>query len=853
MASITSDQYFDSAARTAGETFSITNGATLTFRTDTRVHANAPASMTGSIGSITFSSTQVGNVVIDARNVRSLQFNSGSGTVPAIGTTITQGAVSGYLLGVWSSLTVAPTSAGSAMPATGYLKFREVTGGAFSAGALSGISASAVGADVIGWIEIVADISSQVSMYRLNSYKTYGAWFDLGTTTGTPGQILQVPTNGGGANTYCPGVWIETGVGTDQYEFYAGIVTANFTSSNFGTDTRCKFVEMLANGQMRIGSNGTTNIGYTPSSGRKIRIPNIFLRQCASAARASNNTPNTTLATRPRWDSSNSGDIELEYVYGDWYFSFSQAYRVNMSHCAFFDALNISETAKALTITDIGMGLSSSSISSIPVQLTSCKNMTITDAHFYRSNSTIGSHAAVILNCSSILLERVKSGIIYISRQTGIYPLQIKQSQGIVIKDCSCFNGRLDLVTTSETLITDFDYVDVFKGTTISSPAMTAIGLSEGCSQTVIDGITFGLGNIISDCYAQTGLLYLKACTDTVLRNIGSYDSPLQAGATVLGTGLIYSSGGANVGLKVQRVFITGTSGNLVSGDNSDTGFEISNAGNPVSRIPLTVVSASSIMKGCFATATSSTNVAVFDTVFQDFFTSATAGVVSFIGNEPTSIYSDYFRVLAGTVSFTSATAMYFSSINSIVELEIPYIIKGHTSFQNSTPTMSGGTIGNFNISYQVDTGSGYGSLKAATGGNLSSENISNGFKIKIRIENTVAGQTFNYLNFLTNTTAQAQAENYYPLSQSILTLINLKSGSEVRIFKGTDPSSSVEMGGIESSGTSFSLIHYEDGTEGYIIIHALNYLPIYLPWTYTAVDTVIPIQQQIERNYKNE
>jgi len=149
MATITTDTYLDGGiARTAGEAMTITTGGKLTVRTDTRFHANAPASMTGSLGSL---SVTEGEFLIDATQVRWLAITGGSGT-SAIGTTVTQGAVSGYFLGYYASLTSAPSTT---IGATGFIKLREVTGGTFSAGALSGITATASGADVTGWLEVV--------------------------------------------------------------------------------------------------------------------------------------------------------------------------------------------------------------------------------------------------------------------------------------------------------------------------------------------------------------------------------------------------------------------------------------------------------------------------------------------------------------------------------------------------------------------------------------------------------------------------------------------------------------------------------------------------------------------------
>ncbi len=169
MGAATTPTYLDQGtARTAGEAWTI-NGSTasLTVRTDTRIHSNAPASFAGSLGSVTITE---GNYIWDSSAVRVLAYNSGSGNVPVIGTLVTQGGVSGYLLGVWASWTVAPTAAASAMPTSGFLKFREVTGGSFSAGALTGIGASAVSADVQGWIEIVHDQAASITVPRLGSH-----------------------------------------------------------------------------------------------------------------------------------------------------------------------------------------------------------------------------------------------------------------------------------------------------------------------------------------------------------------------------------------------------------------------------------------------------------------------------------------------------------------------------------------------------------------------------------------------------------------------------------------------------------------------------------------------------------
>ena len=210
MATLTANAYLDDAARTSNEAF-VLNGATLTIRTDTRWHANSPASMTGAIGAITGSTSLGSGYVIDGTKVRWLAYDTGSGNVPAVGTTITQGGVSGYILGVWADYTSAPTAVGASMPTTGFIKFREVTGGNYSAGALTGIGANATGADTTGWIEVAAIQLANITLYKLGYGVEYkGDWFYLDNTNGSRGQIIQCPTNGGGNDTTILGVEIET-------------------------------------------------------------------------------------------------------------------------------------------------------------------------------------------------------------------------------------------------------------------------------------------------------------------------------------------------------------------------------------------------------------------------------------------------------------------------------------------------------------------------------------------------------------------------------------------------------------------------------------------------------------------
>lgn len=266
MATISTNTYLDGGvARTAGEAWTMDSGAVLTVRTDTRVHANAPASFTGSLGSNTVTE---GGVTWDSTAIRVVPYNTGSGNVPAIGTTVSQGGVSGYFLGAYASWAVQATAVGSAMPASGWLKFREVTGGEFSAGAVTGIGATATGASRQGWISIAFDAGANLTFPRLGTHIARGGKFFLDNTTGARGQVFQVPSEGS-AVMLAPGLMVETAPGTDTYEFWPALngSTNGWTHIHVGnatgtTDARQKYVKAVAGGTMVMGETWSASATY---------------------------------------------------------------------------------------------------------------------------------------------------------------------------------------------------------------------------------------------------------------------------------------------------------------------------------------------------------------------------------------------------------------------------------------------------------------------------------------------------------------------------------------------------------------------------------------------------------------
>lgn len=857
MATITTPVYLEDAARTAGEVWTI-NGGALTIRTDTRWHANSPASMTGTLGNVTISSTLGGSVLLDGRDVRWLAYTGGSGNVPAVGTTVTRSGVSGSFLGVWASLTSAPTAVGAAMPATGFIKFKSVTAGPFTAGALTGIGATASGADVTGWIEVVGDQAMTFTVPRLGNVTSRGDWFYLANTTGAAGQILQVPTNGGGATTHAPGLWIETAPASNTYEYFPALTTATqWTTTALGTDARAKFVETMGNGQLRIGSDGTSNIGYVPPSGCRVRVPNVFLRQCTTGARATNAVPHTTVATRPDFTTTSSGAIDFEYAYGDWYFLFSQPYSVRLTHLATFDGVNISECATAPVLEDGGTSMGPTGIAIASLVFTSClSGGTITDWRCHRGAAAASNgHDVTATTCTGLVFTRVQAGIVVYARSSG-HAFSISQCSNLTFNQCRVFNGPLSLVTCQNVLITNHDHVDRWRGSTIATTPYYCVQLTSKCSDVLINGITFGLGGTIADVHPYNGLMSVSASARIRLRNCGTRSAMLSGGSANF-PNVVFATLGNCENITVQRCYLQPTRTAPWTLVNSDKGIVIESVFGDFADA-VTNAGLNARCTGGSGTNSVTGQTAVYGSHWGDGFTADTAGRVWWSFNEATAETAAYVTTSFGAGSgFTSAGNVSMANVNDYVIYEHPTYVKGHTAFQNTAPILTGTGTANHSFEYALDTGSGvFSAYQTLNGTNLSAETISPtvGFKMRLRVTVTTGAATnlVTYVRITTDSTLAAQVANLYPLDLNTLEVTGLKNPSEVRVFDSSSPTT--EIAGQENVTSGTFTTQIDPGT--YPLVNVAILSLGYQNTRILSVDMSEPVsllvQQNLDRQYLN-
>lgn len=937
MATITTGTHFldEGIARTAGEAWTINgSGVSLTIRTDTRWHSNSPASMTGSLGSVTVTE---GECAIDATDVRWLAYDTGSGNVPAVGTTVTQGAVSGYLLGVWASLTSAPTAVAAAMPATGYIKLRETTGGTFTSGALTGIGANATGADVTGWIEVVCDQAANITVPRLGQFTTNGDKFFIGTTSGSVGQTFQVPTNGGGAATPSLGAWVETGTATDDYEFWPCLngATNGWAYQHLGmppgeSDVRQQFLKDATNGVMQLGENysitgctyaataaatgtyveqsqtlyyvwqndevtfygthyyevgeqvgldftsggitadgiytvtdvlgyqcfkiayagsgaggvatcrsrlsltvtastinvgdtvycdfttgtgvdrtavvtgyNTTNswdilyprtaaltvgnvsvhygitvttpavhnlqpghrvkltfstgtgvtgnytviaipttttfvvnvpfntgtggnctvdfqIGYVPEAGRRVWIPNIIMRQCATGTRATNAAPHATIASRPAFATISAGSLDINYVYSDWYFNILQAYALTCTYCAIADKFYASEIATKVIADNIGIGMCAG-LDTVSFDVTYLlAGFTLTNITAMRGNTPGNAdYATNITNCFNGYGQNIRAGIVQYLRTSNSSTLYFNAAIDCVFEDCTSINGPIYINYGPRTTMRNTNYCDRMTGWQGGYVGFSAITLQSNPPDCVVDGITFGFNGTIPN-QMPNGNIIIGAAPNLKARNFGTAATPLQGRASFRP----YAYGISNMvgaswlsGCKYQRMYVDKSGNSPVLDANSCLGgvFE-SLFTNQWTGGRTTVYDGQEnkggVYKGQGMSYITGANVSVYGVHFIDIF-QRKMGEYGLLMNEPTTDTASYFSIVSGNPRFNSSGGIVMFTVGDCAEWTDQHFRKGHTGFFTGTSMpiawMDGGTYNyNYLVQYQIDTGSGF-------------------------------------------------------------------------------------------------------------------------------------------------
>jgi hypothetical protein len=197
--SIIADTNIDElTGKTGGDTYNVNTGFTFTIDQHSRFGLNNNNSSATAATAMNYVNCTNGKVLIDGRYVRLIPYSGASGTIPTLNSLVTQGSASGKLMCIYSSLTAAPVVSGT-IPASGWLMIKqwnevEYTASALTLSGISGMSATA--ASFVGFLEILGDQSGgYVSGGGGGTTEVKGAWYEVGTTTGSNATTYQIPNN----------------------------------------------------------------------------------------------------------------------------------------------------------------------------------------------------------------------------------------------------------------------------------------------------------------------------------------------------------------------------------------------------------------------------------------------------------------------------------------------------------------------------------------------------------------------------------------------------------------------------------------------------------------------------------
>jgi hypothetical protein len=705
-----------------GEDITIDTNATLVINSDNRWSQQAAV-----IGNITTSATTGGTLTIDGTTVWWIPYDGGTGNVPALGTLGASDATgnvagTGEFMGIFSAHGVAPTAAAAAVPATGFLKLRRkitdyVDNEVITLAGGATVTVNSTTGGKRGWLNIVGEEGSTITVGRLGTMNINGDWFYLDTTcSGARNQTIQLPV----ADQY-GGVWIETGSGTDVYEFWpnvgAQMTTTTYPSTT--TDDTGKVVYISATGVLRIGSTTTpANAGYLPASGARIRIPNIIISAAVTPTWTAN-VVNATLATR--WDvtTTAAGAINLNYFTGAGFglntsaTVFGQMYSLTITHSVLLEQFAVQECATEMIFTDFHVGLPATNILTVgsPITvITSFAGATFTDCIFTRASMAASVVNGVFTDCDGF--DFVRCRFVGATAKSGNTPvaLGLTRVANSTMTDCVLGDGRALITTCQNLTINGTQYYDRIGTTTTTANPVSALDLTTGCTDITISG--FSIFDSAVNRHPYTSIVNISNnCQRIKVRNIGTAAAPFDCGSANA-CGVLVQANGLNSNIKVQKVYGTNTRtsafGTMV---NSDTGITAECVWCDAADTQ-TLAANNMIAKGCRWTNSTTGQTAVYGTHWSDIWTSTTAGRIVLQANEKTTAEpsASSYSVLSGTPKFTSTGNLLLATSGDSIEYTMPYYAQGITSFLPATatqPTFTGTNPNNHDIYYKIDKNDG--------------------------------------------------------------------------------------------------------------------------------------------------
>ncbi len=636
--------------------------------------------------------------------------------------------------------------------------------------------------DIVGWIDFSADDNGTITVRRLGTFKTRGAWFELGKTSGNRNQTMALPCSGQTA-FWISGVWIETAVASGLFEYWPCLTTnanGGWTTANQGTDGRSRAVMCdAANKVIRIGADAAaTSIGELPGAGRRVVVPNVFLMTNTTAARTVAVIPNATPATRFEFFTSGGAVIDMEYTECNWCAntaatSLNQCYSITMTNVTWGDVLFLGECATPIIWNSGGVSPINPQETAALIVSSQFNGGTFTDCKFWRGGAIgAGEYSVSLVTCTDLNFVRCRFGQATLNTNATGYSLNVNSCVRTTFTTCWITGGAL-ITTCSFTTFTTTTYIQRHSGTSGATPTMHVWTVAGRSSDTFLDGLDWGG---FTNVHAYGGLLSVAASDRTELRNVGTAAAPLTLGSANQ-TRFLLTTGSGCDGVTLKRVYTDNANG-LYSTTNGDKNILLQNVwADAADNFGAQWLSC--IQKGCRGFGTVVTSfTASYDNIFWDTFNATTTGKIGIHFNEAVGPDAPYVA-LTGTAKFTASGLIYMPNSGDTATFTFPYYVIGYNGFTilEETLASASGTIKDrMRVQYQIDKndGAGFGSYH-----NLHYNRTGGGGTVgqfTITMTNTVGVEVGDYV-FGTNVGASARVTS---VDNGTTVTVNVANGGAV-------------------------------------------------------------------------
>ena len=488
-------------------------------------------------------------------------------------------------------------------------------------------------------------------------------------------------------------------------------------------DVRGKYiVSNPTTGTITFAKRTGGTAGLKPTSGCKVRVPNVILSS-AAVIDYTRNTQNFSLGTRYDTNTTAAGAINISHAVCNWYPLGINAFTYTVQNTAAY-VLQTSNIASTTTLNNCGLG-ASRDIYVTPIGLAnSFSGGTVTDVRTVRISSS-PTFAGISLNtCAGFTLTRVQSDLFGAQGRpnlrgstTNVYTIQILNCSATVVDDCSIIGGQVGINTSVNTKLLNTKYADRIFGTTDNVSGGYGISVSTSVNNLYVDGFSAFGG--LADVHPYAAIMGVtNNCDGIEFRNLGTPTAPYSMGSNpTFAGGNIVTLLSTSLNITLRRLYADNVRLAPIATVNTIQNVNAYNVWGDAADVQR-IASVQQTSRGCRWSNNGSAESAVYGTHWEDAFTGTESGRLTIYGNEPLASTADQCSFTFGAgAGFTSAGNISMPNVGDEVIWTMPYYAIGHTGIAQysygasatETWSMLGTNVHNFDYEYQIDKNDGSG------------------------------------------------------------------------------------------------------------------------------------------------